>query len=53
MELVNNNNMFTDLTEEETNSLNGGARCYYAYVRRCVRRGFRIVCAWAYVVRCY
>lgn len=53
MELANNNNLFTELTEEETNTLNGGAYCIIRYVRRCYRYGFLIYCRLVAVRYCY
>lgn len=47
-----NDNLFTDLTEEETSTLNGGRYCYYVWVPRCYISWGRRICQYIRVIYC-
>ena len=53
MDITTNQNLFTELTEEETSELNGGRRCY-VYIRKVCRRiGWYFQCYYVRVIRCF
>ncbi|WP_416673936.1 hypothetical protein [Egbenema bharatensis] len=53
MSAITNDQLFTELNEEEQASLNGGHRCYYFWAWRIVRVGWRVFYRYVRLVRCY